>query len=273
MSDQLSQSNVEKSLNTRWMGRNYYHFPAIGSTNDELALMIDQGDDQHPPEGTVLVADYQSRGRGRLDRQWLAPPQTSLLTSILFRPGWEGERGSWLTMVVTVAAAEAIEACTPLNVRLKWPNDLVLMIDSQWHKVSGLLLQGNLSPQGRLSSAVVGIGINVNIPGDHLPPAITPATSLLAAAGRPVSRLALLVDFLGRVEEKYMAIAQGVSPVAAWRSRLITLGEEVTVTRVGDTSSMTGVAEDTDALGHLLVRDASGVLRTVSAGDVTLRGP
>lgn len=271
MNDQLSQSNVEKSLNTRWMGRNYYHFPTIGSTNDELARMIDQGDDQHPPEGTVLVADYQSRGRGRLDRQWLAPPQTSLLTSILFRPGWEGERGSWLTMVVAVAAAEAIEACTPFSVRLKWPNDLVLLIDSQWHKVGGLLVQGNFSPEGQLSSAVVGIGINVNIPADLLPSSSTPSTSLLVAAGKPVSRLSLLVDFLGRVEDKYMAIAQAISPMPAWRRRLITLGEEVTVTRVGDAGSLTGVAVDTDASGHLLVRDALGALHVVSAGDVTLR--
>ena len=174
-------------------------------------------------------------------------------------------------MVVTVAAAEAIEACTELTVRLKWPNDLVLMVDSQWQKVSGLLLQGNLDPQGRLRSAVVGIGINVNIPRELLPPGVTPATSLLAASGKPVSRVALLVDFLHRVEEKYLAIAQGVSPMPEWRSRLITLGQKVKVTHVGNADSLVGIAEDTDAVGHLLVRDGAGQRHVVAAGDVTLR--
>ena len=119
--------------------------------------------------------------------------------------------------------------------------------------------------------AIVGIGINVNILAEQLPEAITPATSLLAASGQPVSRLELLATFLNRVEELYDEVGNGRSPQPAWQNKLITLGQPVQVTHTQTSQSFSGTAEATDAAGHLLVRDAADQLHTVAAGDVTLR--
>jgi biotin-(acetyl-CoA carboxylase) ligase len=168
MDDELTETAVQSALTTRWLGRHYHYFDTIGSTNDRLKEMVAAGDGQHPPAGTLLLTDYQSRGRGRLDRRWQAPPGSSLLLSVLFRPDWPAEQAQWLTMMASLAAADAIETATDLTVGVKWPNDLLVAGDGDWRKVSGLLLEGVLGDDGRLQSAILGIGINVNIP----PPAI-----------------------------------------------------------------------------------------------------
>jgi BirA family biotin operon repressor/biotin-[acetyl-CoA-carboxylase] ligase len=169
-------------------------------------------------------------------------------------------------MMVAVAAAEAIEAATGLAAGLKWPNDVMVQQGDEWHKVGGILLEGQVV-NGRLPQAVVGIGINVNVRADQLPETVTPATSLLTATGRPISRLALLLDFWQRLEQYYDT---GESPQPFWQQRLITLGQQVQVSQVGQ-PAVIGVAETADAWGQLLVRDASGKLHTIAAGDVTLR--
>lgn len=269
---ELNPAIVGATLTTRWLGRAYRYRPAVDSTNDQMKRWAAEG----APHGAVWLADFQSAGRGRLDRRWDAPPGTSLLLSALLRPtGWPAERGAWLTMLAGLAVVEAIEAITGLPAQLKWPNDVVLASGEtgEWHKVCGLLLDATLAPAGdRLESAILGIGLNVNIPATALPVAATPATSLLVAGGRPVSRRALLPALLERLERHYEAAVAGHSPVGAWAARLITLDRHVVVTSIGQSSSLTGVAEGVDEWGQLLVRDATGALHTVAAGDVTLRG-
>lgn len=269
MQGELATAAFGAALTTNWLGRSYHYLATVTSTNDCLKEMAVR--DNHLPAGTVVLADYQSQGRGRLERQWEAPAGTSLLLSIFFRPNWPAEQAQWLTMMASVAAAEAITAATGLPIALKWPNDLMLEYDGQWHKVGGLLLEGGLDHDGRLTSAIVGIGINVNIPAAQLPVANTPATSLLVAGGRPISRLTLLTDFLARLEAMVEAAESGVSPHAAWNQRLMTLGRPVQVSNAGSEPLITGVAEGTTPEGQLLVRDGVGRVHTVSAGDVTLR--
>jgi BirA family biotin operon repressor/biotin-[acetyl-CoA-carboxylase] ligase len=159
-----------------------------------------------------------------------------------------------------------------LPVRLKWPNDVVIDHDSDWQKLGGLLLDTSLSGDGRLESAILGIGLNVNIPREALPEAATPAVSLLVAGGRPVARRPLLVALLERLERRYDAADAGNSPRAEWQERLITIGHPVTVTAAGQAETLIGTAEGTDEWGQLIVRDESGRRRVVAAGDVTLRG-
>jgi BirA family biotin operon repressor/biotin-[acetyl-CoA-carboxylase] ligase len=118
---------------------------------------------------------------------------------------------------------------------------------------------------------VLGIGINVNIPPDQLPETAVPATSLQAAGGRSFSRLDLLADFLLRLENGYERAESGQSPQPIWRQRLITLGKQVQVSHSGTGDMIRGLAEDCDEYGRLLVRDGSGLLHTIAAGDVTLR--
>lgn len=270
--DDLTASTVLAELRTTWLGRAYHYRAQVDSTNDRLKAWAA---DAAYPAGTVLLADYQTAGRGRLDRRWEAPSGAALLLSILLRPGWPAERGAWLTMLAGLAAAEAIEAVSGLPAALKWPNDVVLQQADGWGKVGGVLLDAALD-DGALAYAVVGIGLNVNVPGEALPetgvtPGALPATSLLAAAGQPTPRRGLLVALLERFEAHYDAADAGRSPHAPWNARLITLGRQVSVSAAGSAAPLVGVAEATDTWGGLIVRDAAGVVHTVAAGDVTLR--
>lgn len=267
--DELHEAVVRAELTTQWLGRHYHYVESIGSTNNRLKEWLADG--SNPPAGTVLLTDHQTAGRGRLDRRWEAPPATSLLFSILFRPGWPAEKSGRLTMLAGLAVAEAIEAVAGLDVRLKWPNDIMLRQDGGWAKAAGLLLDAVVENGKTLESAVLGIGINVNIPIEALPEAITPPTSLLVACGRPVARRPLLLACLNQLEHHYDAAGRGISPWAAWNERLITLGRAVTVTAAGTKETLTGVAEATNEMGHLIVRDGAGHRHTVTAGDVTLR--
>ncbi len=271
MMDNLSATAVTQSLTTRWLGQTCQVLPEVDSTNDLLKTMVRQGNPDEPPAGFVLLAEYQRQGRGRLARRWEAPPGSSLLLSMLFRPHWPPEQMNWLTMLVSLAAAETIAASTGLAVGIKWPNDVMVRQAGVWHKVSGILQEGEFDADGRLQWAIVGIGINVNIPANQLPEGITPPTSLLAASGQFVPRLPLLAAFLGRVEALYDGVGNGRSPHAAWQERLITLGQPVQVSYPQTNRSLQGVAEGTDAAGHLLVRDAAGQQHTITAADVTLR--
>ena len=271
MSDEeaeLSATAVMATLATAWLGRAYRYRPTVDSTNEQMKRWAAEG----ASPGSVLLADYQSAGRGRLDRRWDAPPGTSLLLSVLLRPtGWPAERGAWLTMLAGLAAAEAVEAVAKLPARLKWPNDVLIEHEGQWRKAGGLLLDAALDGD-RLATSILGIGLNVNVPAGVLPDFATPATSLLAAGGQAVSRRALLVALLARLESHYEAAAAGQSPAAAWSARLLTLGQAVVVSAAGSAVPLAGVAEGVDEWGCLLVRDAAGQLHTIAAGDVTLRG-
>lgn len=270
--DGLDELAVRAALTTTWLGRPYYYAASIDSTNDRLRAWAA---DPAYPTGTVLLADFQSAGRGRLERRWEAPPGTSLLFSVLLRPDLPAERGAWLVMAAGLAVAEAIEAVVPLSAGLKWPNDVMLEDEHApggRRKVCGMLLDTALSPAGRLESAVIGIGLNVNIPPEALPQASTPAASLLLVAGARVARRPLLIDLLARLERRFDAALGGASPVAEWAARLVTLGQPVEVSVAGTAEPLTGVAEGIDEWGQLLVRDNAGRLQVVAAGDVTLRG-
>lgn len=290
--DDLRQENVRPALATRRIGRPYLYHPTLPSTNDALKEMAA---DPATATGTVLLADYQSSGRGRMGRRWEAPPGVALLFSTLLRPDWPARQAAWLTMLAGLAVAEAIESTTDLTALLKWPNDVLLQHRGEWRKVCGLLLDISLTPAGRVQSAVLGIGLNVNIPDAALPDlarlaqAATPptvavppatglspttvlsATSLQAVSGRAIPRLPLLVNLLLRLEHHVDAALGGRSPAAAWSERLITLGNPVRVTASGAAEPLLGVAESVDEWGCLQVRGADGILHTIAAGDVTLR--
>ena len=268
MANELSPEAVQAALMTRWLGRSYYYLSEVGSTNTYLKNLL--AADEPPPAGTVVLANFQSQGRGRLDRRWEAPPGSSLLFSILLRPNWPAEQSNWVTLLGATAAAAAMAQAKPLAVGIKWPNDLMVNVTGQWRKVCGLLLEGDVNEQGLLQWAILGIGINVNISPDDLPAASTPPTSLLAASSTPVSRLALLAALLAELEKRYEAIENGRSPHDEWQQQLLTLGQTVAVKHATDETVVAGVAEGTDAWGHLLVRDREGQLHTITAGDVTM---
>lgn len=267
--DDLRETAVIPHLTTKWLGHSYHYVTTISSTNDALKQRAAQGKASEPPTGTVLATDYQSQGRGRLDRRWEAPPGTSLMLSLLLRPNWPAAQSLWLTMMAGLAAAEAIEALLPLPISLKWPNDLGVELAGVWHKLGGLLVEGGLGTNGRLQHVVVGMGININMTATQLPEAMTPVTSLLIASGQKIERQALLLAFLARMEDWYETAVAGQSPQSAWEKRLVTVGKAVQASQ-GE-QVWVGTAVGVDKWGQLLVQTQDGITHTISAGDVTLR--
>lgn len=270
MDGELTETAVLPQLTTKWLGQSYHFYDTTTSTNDVLKEMIAPGDANKPPTGTVLAADYQSAGRGRLNRRWEAEPGTSLMLSLLFRPDWPGQKLLWLTMIASLAATEAVEQVISAPVGVKWPNDLMLLQAGIWHKWGGLLLEGSVGENGRLQTAILGMGLNVNMSAGQLPAGITPVTSLSLAAGREISRRQLLVNILARLERHYEAAQAGVSPQPRWQERLINLGRAVTVSQAGR-PALVGLAVGVDEWGQLLVEAGDGRVHTIAAGDVTLR--
>lgn len=262
--DNLSAGVLQEAIDSGWLGSVQHYFPEVDSTNSLLAEMAARGAET----GTLVITDYQRRGKGRLGRRWEAPAATSLLFSLLFRPQWPARQAMWLTMIAGLAAVAAIETLTDLQAGLKWPNDIMLSAGGEWHKMGGILLESTVQ-DGILQQAILGMGLNVNIPSRLLPQGVGPVTSLLAASGRPISRLPLLALLLNQLEDLYETAAGGESPQPAWNERLITRDRPVHVTTA--TQSLRGVASGTDEWGRLLVRDDAGNMHAISAGDVTLR--
>jgi len=272
MNEPLNESILTAAIQTNWLGKRFEYLPVIDSTNDHLRDRLTTHSGMLMPHGMMVITDFQTRGRGRMNRRWLSPPNVSLMFSLLFRVGWPAEQANWLTMLAGIAAANAIRNETNLDVMLKWPNDLIIVRHNEWYKLGGILLECEFSESGKLQQAILGMGINVNVAPESLPPQpIIPATSILAATGMPVSRPRLLNLILRELERGFSAAAQGQSPQPAWNNLLVTLGQRVTITTNNDAEPITGLAETTDEWGHLLIRTDSGELHTVTAGDVGLR--
>jgi BirA family biotin operon repressor/biotin-[acetyl-CoA-carboxylase] ligase len=241
------------------------YIECVASTN---ILALDAGR-QGAAEGLIFIADEQTAGRGRLDRRWLAPPGTSLLMSLLFCPAepftYTAPR---ITMLCGLALAGAVIDVTSLAVQLKWPNDLIITREGKWRKVAGMLSEVGDMP-GALPFLVVGIGLNVNVPSAFLPDLSPDATSLLVESGQSFERVALLDAFLRHVEEHIAALHAGADPLHLWRKRLAWMGSVVQVQT--PTGVVTGVAEDVDDDGALLLRLSDGRQQRFSVGDVSLR--
>jgi BirA family biotin operon repressor/biotin-[acetyl-CoA-carboxylase] ligase len=265
MIEAIDKSNLANALTTQWLGRRFHLFETIVSTNSELSQLASGGE----PQGTMVIAEYQSSGKGRLGRKWEAPANTSLLFSLLFRPQWPVEQAQWLMMIAGLAAIDAIRYVTGIEVRLKWPNDIVRGATSPWRKCGGILLEGDIQ-DSVLRSAVVGVGINVNIAPAQLPKTAINATSIQAESGRTIDRTDLLVSFLEIMERRYEEVSAGNEPSAEWRSALINIDRTVRAEYVAAGGSLEGIAIDTDSLGRLLVRDSSGIIHKLAAGDVTI---
>ena len=235
------------------LGTAFHAFRVIGSTQDELRRLAESG----AREGTVVVSDHQTRGRGRMQRSWLDEPGSNLLFSLLFRPEIPPARVPQLSLLAAVACAEALGAVTGLAIRIRWPNDLM----ANGRKVAGILAEAATAGD-RVAYVLLGIGINVNqkeFPADLA----ARATSLTLELDRPLDRETLLEALLGSLERWYARyLTDGFAPVrAAWREASASLGQRVEDGAVG------GTVEDLDLDGGLLVRTVGGDLVRLVAGE------
>jgi len=255
--DSLSAAAVTDGLSTRFIGHEVICYPSLPSTNDVAKRRAGKG----AKEGTVIIAEEQTAGRGRIKRRWLSPPGSIALSIILYPPL---DYLPSLIMVASLAVAHSIEQVTGMKAQVKWPNDVLI----NGKKVCGILVESDVRGD-KVDYAVIGIGINVNLEVSGFP-RITPVpTSLSHELGREVSRRALVQSLLAQVEKLYLALADGDPVFKQWRDRLVTLGKKVKVSS-GETNCK-GVAESVAPDGSLLLRQPDGSLLKIVAGDVTLR--
>ena len=248
---------LRSGLYTAVIGRNVRFYQSTGSTMDDVAEWARAG----AGEGAVVVAETQTASRGRMGRRWISD-EGNLYFSVLFRPGPDAL--PLLSPLAGVAVARAIRQVAGVYPTIKWPNDV--MIDSR--KVAGILAESALSGTV-IRHAVVGIGVNVALDVSADPEIAATATSLNHASDSDVDRAELLRRILQHMDALYLDLRRGRSPIAEWRRWLDTLGQRVTVTHHGATD--TGLAEDIDEHGNLLLRADTGELLTLTAGDITLR--
>ena len=196
-----TESGIASCLRTDYVGRRLVFLQSTSSTQNVAKTLAADG----APDGTVVLADSQTAGRGRLGRSWVAPPGTSVLLSLISRPTLAPSQIHRLTMLCSLAVVDAVAVVAGLRVGIKWPNDVVTWPTAQQpesRKLAGLLAESSLVGE-RVSYCVVGIGINVNLELSELPPTIVPATSLRAETARAVDRTALLCEMLANVERRY----------------------------------------------------------------------
>jgi BirA family biotin operon repressor/biotin-[acetyl-CoA-carboxylase] ligase len=251
---------LQRLLTTECFGRTLHILAHTPSTNDEAKILARKG----APEGTVVLAERQTKGRGRQGRTFVSPAGVGIYLSLLVRPFVETPRLPQLTLLVAVATAEALSEASALPVSLKWPNDVELY----GKKVAGILTEAVIDV-GAPPVVVIGIGINVNTSLEHFPPALRPrVTSLALVAGHPFSRHQLIATLLAHLERLYHTFQQGGMSyiLERWRHYGNIIGRRVRFSQAIDIKEGTVVGLDAD--GALLVRTAGGVLQRVFSGEV-----
>ncbi len=273
MSSDLSVQAIRRALTTERLGHTIHFLEHTSSTNAEALALAQEG----AADGTVVLADHQTAGRGRLGRIWHSPPGNNLYCSILLSPrssaGPQDNALTWIPLSTGVAVARTLRRASGLAVTLKWPNDILV----NEKKIGGVLCERTGSLQNSDSLIVVGIGLNVNLPSEAFPEEIRPAaTSLAAEAGRTFDRSALLAALLLELERCWLQLfsAGPGEATAAYTEFCSTIGHRVRVTVAGDTT-VEGRAMQIGPDGSLVIMpDASDTTSgattplTVRAGDV-----
>ncbi len=244
------------------IGRDIRVFEETTSTNDVVEKLARDG----VKEGVVVFAEAQTKGRGRLGRQWVSPAGKGLWFSVLLRPDLRPQEATQLTVAGATALARAVEAQTGLKTEIKWPNDLLI----SGKKVAGILTE--LSAElDRIKHVVLGIGVDVNLTAAEFPAELRKtATSLRIEASRAISRPELAVSILRELDRDYARAGSGDFAEVAneWESRCTTIGRQVAI-RVGE-RQIRGRAESLGEDGALLLRTDHGHLERIIGGDVTL---
>lgn len=260
--DRLIEPEIVKGLQTKLVGREIICYDAVDSTNIVLKELARQGAEN----GTVVVADTQGTGRGRMERAFFSPPGKGIWVSILLHPDFLPQEAPKCTLMAAVAVAQAMEKFG-LRAAIKWPNDIL----HDGRKLVGILTEMS-AEMDRVNYIVIGIGINVNIAEEDFPEELRPiATSLMQMKGEPLSRVAFLQELLRALDVLYADVQRaGFAPVlAAWKKYAVTLGQQVRVLGPGG-ETFEGTAADIDTEGALLIDTEEGQ-RRVLAGDVSIR--
>lgn len=236
------------------------YYDTIDSTNTQAKLLAAQG----APQGTVLIADHQTVGRGRLGRSFSSPGGMGVYLSVILRPNCPPQDLMHLTCATAVAVCNAVEQVAHFRPRIKWTNDLVY----EGRKLCGILTELGLDAQGMVAYAIIGVGLNCCQKVSDFPPEIRDiATSLAMVTGKEIRRsqvAAAIIEALWCMDLKDTSMDR-------YRADCMTLGREVSLVKA-DGSARHGTALDVDPSGALIVRFPDGHIETVNSGEVSVRG-
>ncbi|MBU0547342.1 MAG: biotin--[acetyl-CoA-carboxylase] ligase [Candidatus Omnitrophica bacterium] len=253
--DRLFALEIAHGLNTKFIAKKIHYFDYLASTMD-LAMQLGI---QAASHGTLVLAESQTKGRGRLGRSWFSPKYKGIYLSLILRPNISPSDSPMLTLLSAVSICETIKNTVGLDAQIKWPNDVLICNK----KISGILTEMNAEVD-KVNFVVIGIGLNVNNDKKSL---IAQATSLKEQAGQPISRILLLQELLRRIENNYSLLedkgAQAI--IDKWRNFSLTLGRRVKV--YYQDKHIEGQAVDIDKDGGLLIRKDSGLMQKVFSGD------
>jgi len=262
----LSLETIRAHLKTRAIGATLSVHEEVDSTNRLLADLARAG----APHGTVVVAESQTAGRGRLGRPWVSPRGVNLYASILLTPATASSALAWIPLLAAVAVVRALKPLTGLSLKVKWPNDVLVPQDGGGRKLAGILVEAISSGQAGERAVVVGIGINVNMPAEAFPEDLrSSATSLLIETRHLIDRAPLLAALLGELERLYDQLRdQGAGGIAAaYEAMCATVGKPVRIELAGS-GQVEGTAEGLAPDGALRLRTREGKILEIRAGDV-----
>lgn len=249
-------SFLHNTLDTKFVGRHVHHYACLASTMEVAKKVAGQG----AVEGTVVIADEQTSGRGRQGRAWLSP-KGSLAISIILRPSLNSL--PQLVMIASLAVVRAVRKVAGLEAQIKWPNDVLI----KGKKVCGILIESEVKGD-RVNAAIIGIGININLDPSAFPEISTLATSLSHELGKEIPRDKLTGILLCELEQLYLEAQAGAPVHEEWRAHMETLGKSIQV-RTGQSVEQ-GIAEAVTKNGNLILRRADGSFAEILAGDVTV---
>lgn len=261
--DVLGESEIKSRLDTRWAGQKVYFYDEIDSTNTQAKRLAEDG----APSGTLVVSDCQVKGKGRRGRTWESPRASAIYMTLMLRPQILPERASMLTLVMGLSVVQAIRSVLHIETSIKWPNDVVL----NRKKLVGILTEMN-AQMDYIEYLVIGIGINANM-GSFPQELQDKATSLQIELEHPVNRAELVAATMKCFEENYEIFekTQDLSGLMeAYHAVLANYNQPVRVLEPGNEYS--GVARGINKKGELLVERDDGSVKTVYAGEVSVRG-
>ncbi|MFA6078914.1 MAG: biotin--[acetyl-CoA-carboxylase] ligase [Candidatus Omnitrophota bacterium] len=261
--DSLMPDEIKWKLKSRVMGREVISYKLVDSTNDVAYSLAEKG----MKEGAVILAEEQAHGKGRHGRKWVSHPKGGIYMSCILRPNIPPNEIARITLLAAVAVAKSVREVSGMPAMIKWPNDILL----NSRKICGILTEMK-AEQDTVDFIILGIGINVNTPSNHLPEGATSLREEMARSGRveSISRVELAKKVIEHIEENYNILKkEGFDPIIdAWKHYSAMLGSRVKV--VMQNKTFEAQAYDIDSDGALLVRRERGILQRVSSGDVII---
>lgn len=260
-SKHYNKEEISKNIHTKWAGNTVHFAVETDSTNEWIKRLAAEG----AAHGTLAVTEYQSGGKGRLGRKWVAPAGSSIMMSLLLRPQFPPTLASMLTLVMGLSAAQAIETAG-LETSIKWPNDVVV----SRKKVSGILTEMELEGD-RIREVIIGIGINVNL--KEIPDDLQDkATSLCLETGKVYNRTILLGEILRQFEYNYELFVKNLDLRLLMDEYHRLLANRDQPVQVLAKEPFAGIARGINAKGELLVETSDGTKVHVNSGEVSVRG-